>query len=44
MLKTWELVNFLRYNLILKKYNVELIGARLSAIEKAEDRNLFKKW
>ncbi len=28
---------------VLKKYNVELIGARLSAIEKAEDRELFKQ-
>ncbi len=28
---------------VLEKYNVELIGARLSAIEKAEDRELFKK-
>ena len=27
---------------ILKKYNVELIGAKKSAIEKAEDRKLFK--
>ena len=28
---------------ILKKYNVELIGASLEAINKAEDRQLFKK-
>ncbi len=28
---------------ILKKYNVELIGAKFSAIKKAEDRILFKK-
>jgi carbamoyl-phosphate synthase large subunit len=28
---------------ILEKYNVELIGARLDAILKAEDRKLFKK-
>lgn len=28
---------------ILEKYNVELIGARLPAIKKAEDRELFKK-
>ncbi len=28
---------------VLDKYNVELIGAKLDAIEKAEDRNLFKK-
>ena len=27
----------------LEKFNVELIGASLSAIEKAEDRDLFKK-
>jgi len=27
----------------LKKYNVELIGAKLPAIKKAEDRELFKK-
>lgn len=27
----------------LDKYNVELIGAKLEAIEKAEDRDLFKK-
>jgi len=27
---------------ILKKYNVEMIGANLEAIEKAEDRRLFK--
>jgi carbamoyl-phosphate synthase large subunit len=27
----------------LKKYNVELIGAKLEAIKKAEDRELFKK-
>ncbi len=30
-------------NGILDKYNVELIGARLEAIKKAEDRELFKK-
>lgn len=28
---------------VLDKYNVELIGAKLSAIKKAEDRNLFKE-
>lgn len=28
---------------ILKKYNVELIGANLQSIRKAEDRQLFKK-
>ena len=28
---------------VLAKYNVELIGAKLEAIEKAEDRELFKK-
>lgn len=28
---------------ILKKYDVELIGAKLEAIKKAEDRELFKK-
>ncbi len=28
---------------VLKRYGVELIGAKLPAIEKAEDRNLFKK-
>ncbi len=28
---------------ILKKYNVELIGAKLEAIKKAEDRELFKE-
>lgn len=28
---------------ILEKYNVELIGANLQAIKKAEDRQLFKK-
>lgn len=27
---------------VLNKYNVELIGAKLPAIKKAEDRNLFK--
>lgn len=27
---------------VLEKYNVELIGAKLPAIKKAEDRNLFK--
>ncbi|AWD32279.1 Carbamoyl-phosphate synthase large chain [Candidatus Kinetoplastibacterium sorsogonicusi] len=30
-------------NGVLKKYNVELIGANSNAIEKAEDRQLFKK-
>jgi carbamoyl-phosphate synthase large subunit len=28
---------------VLEKYNVELIGAKLDAIEKGEDRELFKK-
>ena len=28
---------------VLEKYNVELIGAKLEAIEMAEDRNLFKE-
>jgi carbamoyl-phosphate synthase large subunit len=28
---------------VLEKYNVELIGAKLDAIEKAEDRQLFKE-
>jgi len=28
---------------VLKKYNVELIGAKLDAIKRAEDRSLFKK-
>ncbi|MEZ4704827.1 MAG: carbamoyl-phosphate synthase large subunit [Bdellovibrionota bacterium] len=28
---------------ILEKYNVELIGARIDSIQKAEDRDLFKK-
>jgi carbamoyl-phosphate synthase large subunit len=28
---------------VLEKYNVELIGAKLEAIEKGEDRELFKK-
>ncbi|HAC62085.1 MAG TPA: carbamoyl phosphate synthase large subunit, partial [Cyanothece sp. UBA12306] len=28
---------------VLEKYNVELIGAKLPAIEMAEDRNLFKE-
>ncbi len=28
---------------VLEKYNVELIGAKLPAIEKAEDRELFKQ-
>jgi carbamoyl-phosphate synthase large subunit len=28
---------------ILKKYNVELIGAKIDAIKKAEDRELFKE-
>ena len=28
---------------ILKKYNIELIGASLNAIKKAENRELFKK-
>ena len=30
-------------NNVLKKYNVELIGANINAIEKAENRELFKK-
>jgi carbamoyl-phosphate synthase large subunit len=30
-------------NGVLEKYNVELIGAKLPAIKKAEDRELFKK-
>ncbi|MEK6556876.1 MAG: carbamoyl-phosphate synthase large subunit, partial [Candidatus Margulisiibacteriota bacterium] len=30
-------------NGVLKKYNVELIGARFEAIKKAEDRQLFKE-
>ncbi len=30
-------------NGVLEKYNVELIGAKLDAIERAEDRELFKK-
>ena len=30
-------------NGVLDKYNVELIGAKLPAIEKAEDRDLFKE-
>ncbi len=30
-------------NGILKKFNVEMIGAKLEAIERAEDRRLFKK-
>jgi carbamoyl-phosphate synthase large subunit len=30
-------------NGILDKYNVELIGAKVESIKKAEDRNLFKK-
>ncbi|MCU0534109.1 MAG: carbamoyl-phosphate synthase large subunit [Hydrococcus sp. Prado102] len=30
-------------NGVLEKYNVELIGAKLEAIEKGEDRELFKK-
>ncbi|PPS43262.1 carbamoyl-phosphate synthase large subunit [Chroococcidiopsis sp. TS-821] len=30
-------------NGVLEKYGVELIGAKLSAIEKAEDRQLFKQ-
>ncbi|MDJ0597526.1 MAG: carbamoyl-phosphate synthase large subunit [Crocosphaera sp.] len=30
-------------NGVLEKYNVELIGAKLPAIEKAEDRELFKE-
>ncbi|MBO8093872.1 MAG: carbamoyl-phosphate synthase subunit L, partial [Prosthecochloris sp.] len=29
-------------NGVLERYNVELIGAKLPAIEKAEDRTLFK--
>lgn len=28
---------------LLEKYNVELIGAKIEAIDKAEDRDLFKK-
>ena len=28
---------------ILEKYNVELIGAKLPSIDKAEDRELFKQ-
>lgn len=28
---------------ILDKYNVELIGAKLPSIDKAEDRDLFKQ-
>ena len=28
---------------ILKKYNIELIGANAEAIDKAEDRQKFKK-
>jgi len=28
---------------VLQKYNVEVIGANIEAIKKAEDRNLFKK-
>src|SRR3990167_2736575 len=28
---------------VLEKYNVELIGAKLEAIKKAEDRELFKQ-
>src|ERR1700746_1488861 len=28
---------------VLKKYGVQLIGAQIAAIEKAEDRELFKK-
>jgi carbamoyl-phosphate synthase large subunit len=28
---------------ILKKYNIELIGAKVESIKKAEDRNLFKE-
>ena len=28
---------------VLEKYNVELIGAKIEAIKKAEDRDLFKK-
>ena len=30
-------------NGVLEKYNVELIGAKLEAIQKAEDRELFKE-
>ena len=33
----------LAHNGALDKYNVELIGAKLAAIEKAEDRQLFKE-
>jgi carbamoyl-phosphate synthase large subunit len=32
----------LAHNGVLEKYKVELIGAKLEAIKKAEDRNLFK--
>ena len=28
---------------ILDKYNIELIGAKLPSIDKAEDRELFKQ-
>ena len=28
---------------ILKKYNIEIIGAKPDSINKAEDRELFKK-
>jgi carbamoyl-phosphate synthase large subunit len=33
----------LHYSGVLAKYNVELIGARAEAIEKAEDRKLFRE-
>jgi carbamoyl-phosphate synthase large subunit len=33
----------LDYNGVLKKYNVEMIGANKEAIDKAEDRDLFRK-
>ncbi len=38
-----NLAVFLSKQGILKKYGVELIGAKESAIKKAEDRSLFKK-
>ena len=33
----------LRNKGVLEKYNVELIGAKVESIKKAEDRNLFKE-
>ena len=33
----------LHRNGILKKYNVQLIGAQVDAIDRAEDREQFKK-